>query len=440
MEERLPTASPAPTEQDSATWESWPRFQERCPDSNDFARLVPYSTEAKLAFRHQVQRMLQDESFPDFSKPFIYWEFAAPEISQVEDTEPSSIGEEDIAGGEPSIHTPNQPNLPEVTGFYRLNMTDPSPAQPCGIGWHAGTGRARQEVHFILAYKGREPRLHGKHVRIQRLLETGTLLAISMGRRFSVDGFLLERKPPGSNQDIGDYQRILSDNSNLAVGSLVYQVKLLKVDEDVEMEQMQQAWQSSSRTDEAQFWLPPTESDGTNLIVLDQYMIHPAFATGSYGEVHYAIHRVSGKKFVVKRQTASGPDAVSAVKNEVDMLRACVHPNICKIEDFYEPRVTYGAIPPKSTVSHTFLVLSPAAMYTLKHSWTLRDGPRISLRNQYMQWSLCFSASFWIRSPRRLYIFMSKVSCTATSNLKTSASSTIPLTVSNDTSVSACSC
>lgn len=305
--------SQVPTEVDSATWEHWPRAP-----TDDFARLIPDNQPARNAFRNLVQGLARGDIdqtvIPAYSIPYIHWEFAADHVtvsSSESETEPPSDASFGIS---PPGRTSDADMLP-ITGFYRFNSIKPTP-QNHKIGWIPGLGRRNLNVEFILAPKS-YPRVHSRHLRIV-ISQSGLPMAISDGHPFYVDGNLLRRRtndrtdpdPSPIVQPPDEYQRLLRDGSTLMIGDLLYRLRIC-------------AGRGSSipmlALTDATALLTPTPH------LLDDYMLWPPFARGTYGTIAYAANITTGAKVVIKRITTVDSNTRATVLREVEMLRSNSH-------------------------------------------------------------------------------------------------------------------
>jgi hypothetical protein len=162
--------------------------------NGDFARLVPSSPMARQLFSQVTAQLEKDsDSSTELERSrrahvqrFMHYETTVDEGSDADS----------FVGAPPSPAPAN--TRTEYCGYYRLNMG--IPPGNLSLGWVLGRsaeGRAVDYVDFQLApYDNDDGRLHARHCRLQRQLNTGVLVAISDGRKVMYNLPLAEPSSP----------------------------------------------------------------------------------------------------------------------------------------------------------------------------------------------------------------------------------------------------
>jgi hypothetical protein len=145
--------------------------------SGDFARLIPVSRSARIAFHNLHLAMEENPTKYLWHRKFIYVR------RRLEDLEPE-IDEQSTSDERGRSTGPQEPSSIQ-SGFWRLNMDlHPRNRQ---LGWVLGKGRwnARDkhsssttggDVDILLTANSKEPLLRGRHARLLHSLESHTLL------------------------------------------------------------------------------------------------------------------------------------------------------------------------------------------------------------------------------------------------------------------------
>lgn len=311
---------PSPTDTEVAPVSTWTLF----PDAPvDFARLIPLSDGARFAFREQVRQMLYSDTYPTYTKRFAYYSYTAAELS---DLTSASFSDSDANS---SRQRESRPSLPSVVGFWRLCMLEPAPRS---AGWVGGSARKKGvDVEFILG--NRTDDIHGYHVRLQRNLDTGSLLVISDRHQVFVDGVSLQRNKEDREQPLQDYQVAVGHRAILTVGKLTFLLELqeLSLQEDKrQIEEARRAGAHETTVHTPDFYLTPSQSN--DITKWKGYDIYPAFARGSQGRVSYAVKRATGNVCAVK-EILFDVRGLQCVQNEIRMLQRCEHvrPRSCPL-------------------------------------------------------------------------------------------------------------
>ncbi|KAK0302212.1 hypothetical protein LTR82_017953 [Friedmanniomyces endolithicus] len=352
--------SPTDTEPDRATWEFWPNAP-----PGDFARLVPESEDARLAFQAVVTRMLaepQSEPWP-FASQFIHWEPASHDDSESKarfESTPETGSSIDLEQPTPS-QQPLSSLLP-YTGYYRLNMLDPHPR----TNWVLGAGRKNKNVEFILTTLDRKAldRISGRHARLERSLDSGTVIVVTDNRPVTVDGYHLSRRGEKGEQPV-THQRAAGSKSSITLGRLVYHLQIVDLSPEVDMARAKAAAEAlGSSGPLPSFFLTPTPSmTGT---LMGEYRVFEPFAAGSGGTVQYVTHTVSGKAYALKRMKQQFDSDRRAIRNEIDLLRSVSHPHACRFVEEFTQQFERPDIRKTDGFAEVCFVLEPPARHSLK--------------------------------------------------------------------------
>jgi hypothetical protein len=151
--------------------------------NGDFARLVPQSPAARRAFSQVAQRLKAEPDRWGHVRRFIHCE--ATDVAESA-TDNSSAAESHTDGSTAAqiTQSPRDDSVREYCGYYRLNMTIPPSNQ--GLGWVLGSSRPDKPDDFVdllLCLPKNNHRLHSRHCRLRRILDTGVLLAVSDSRK-----------------------------------------------------------------------------------------------------------------------------------------------------------------------------------------------------------------------------------------------------------------
>ena len=290
---------------EECTWRNWPYT----PQTNDFARLIPANRKAQHAFRRVVNRVRGHEDFPEYSKRFMYYDFTSLAEDISTDESPSDTG---------SVSPLPQPDLPSVTGFYRLNMRDLK-----GPGYIMGRQPQKSKLKVELILGRREDGIRSYHGRLYRDLDNGALLVISDRHQIFADGISLKRDHKDPDQPLREYQLAVGSETFLTLGDLSYRLQLLPLGPDEAQKQIALArlhrGDASSQVD---FNLSALSTPDVH--IWRDYELHPPFAKGAQGSVAYGRHRHTGNVYAVKIIQFQ-QSRIQDVRNEINLLQRYTH-------------------------------------------------------------------------------------------------------------------
>ena len=304
---------------DKATWDYWP-----LASTGDFARLIPVSPDARLAFQAAVERMLANSNkapWP-YSTPFIHYECTDLDTAERRDILESSP-EPEVPSGSGRLQPTSVQR--EWTGYYRLNMRDPKP-ENIAEGWVMGAGRKDKNVEFILTTPERksEDKTFGRHARLRRSLDSGAVIVTTDSHPILVDGYELSRRRiPG--EDPVAYQRVAGSNSVIMLGRLTYRLQMQELRPEIDRAQLDEARRSLGYVSGSgpSFFLTPTPAMPGN--VVGDYLVFEPFASGSMGTVHFVTHLATGFPYALKKIKNRGQHDHDEIQNEVKLLRKIKH-------------------------------------------------------------------------------------------------------------------
>ncbi|GME35964.1 hypothetical protein GTA08_BOTSDO09243 [Neofusicoccum parvum] len=283
----------------------------------DFARLVPSSPLARLAFSRLVQKLHDDPQAAPHSRRFIHYEASIGPGSDTESSDVSSTG-----GGGGSARGDIR-----WVGYWRLNLDIPPAHQP--LRWVVGSSRkgktARDDDVDILLTP--EPGAHGiagRHFRLTLNPETAVLLVAADTHSVTINATI----------KLKSTQQALVSDSGITVRDLAYKLQLTDLDRHAHMAR-------------------------------GGYDIYASQAGGTFGTVSYGVNLSTGGSVAVKRVRRTAK-TLSIVENEIRILQRLRHPNICSLENVHYPS---GIRSPQSfkpgECDDVFLFIRPVADSTL---------------------------------------------------------------------------
>ncbi|EPE30600.1 Protein kinase-like (PK-like) [Glarea lozoyensis ATCC 20868] len=299
----------------STTRPNSPQYQgvpdQRLHTTRDFAKLVPKSRAAHLAFHRVVLAFEKEPVKYEWHRRFIHVHDAQSIL------EPDTDGH---SSGDSASSRESSPTLPMqiYTGFYRLNLNiRPLSRQ---YGWVLGCGRwAKKFVEHggvdLILDPNHNPAVGGRHCRVNHILDSNALLIIA-NKRVRVGGTTLDpAQIQISSRALGEMV------TEIELGDLQYSLEFTDIDQDIYRAQLQTLRAS---LDYEGFKPPetidPTPSE-TDYIIMGKYIVRTSFAKGAFGFVCAAIDQRDGTPVAVKKIIATTSRSHGKVIQEVKTLR-----------------------------------------------------------------------------------------------------------------------
>jgi hypothetical protein len=283
----------------------------RTSTTRDFARLVPSSRAAHLAF-HRV--VLAFESEPDkylWHRRFIHVNDFQTLLEAVTDAHSSEDG---LASRD---STPTPP-VTIYTGFYRLNL-DVGPLKR-QFGWIIGQGRWGGNIAEgggvdLILDPNHNPAVGTSHCRLIHVLDSNALLIVA-NKRLRVGATTLDPA------QIQVRSRTLGEiTTDIAFGDLEYSLEFTNIDQNVYRKQLNdlrtsleyEGFRPSDTID-------PTRSE-TDYTIMGKYIVRSSFAKGAFGFVCVALDNRDGSSVAVKKIIATNASSHGKVIQEVKTLK-----------------------------------------------------------------------------------------------------------------------
>lgn len=274
-------------------------------DANgDFARLIPTSRAARLAFHRMVLSLNQS---PDKYR----WQQRLIHVRE-------GLGALDIELDEHSTGDETQlPSEPLMvhTGFWRLSLD--LRAANRQLGWVIGRGRwgGRAVDSYgsvdILLTTDRDVQLHSRHARLMHVLESNAFIIVA-DKRLRVEGGYLE---PTLIATFGQKE------TTIAFGNLEYSLVFTNLDQTVYRRQLAELSSALQYTGyRPADYNDPTPTD-TDYSIKDKYIVRSSFAVGSSCFVCAAIDKTSGASVAVKKIIALSQTDRIRVAREVRAMQ-----------------------------------------------------------------------------------------------------------------------
>lgn len=269
----------------------------------DFARLVPTSPLARLAFSNLVQKLRDDPQSAPNARRFIHYEEAVSPGSDTELSDTSSSGGRGSSRGDI-----------RWVGYWRLNL-DIAPAHP-RLGWVLGSSRKKKtgkddDVDLLLTSAPGAHHVAGRHFRFALHPETAVLLAVADAHSVTVNSTPLKHA-----------QQALVSDAGIWVEDLCYKLHFTDLDRDAHVARVLQLFSASSATPVAASSLTPTPLSAPYR--QGGYDIYPAKAGGTYCTVSYGINTSTGDSVAVKRIRRTAKN-FGVIENEIEILQLLRH-------------------------------------------------------------------------------------------------------------------
>ena len=290
----------------------------------DFARLMPRSKEAKLAFNELYLAMKKDESLTDWHRRFIHYR-SLPE--PLEEREASYSSMSDFSAGTPGNE--DSVCIPVHLGFWRLNMQ--LPPHILNAGWSVGKGRwsktsdARGCVDILLTNDKSEKSIRGIHFRFVHNLASRRLILVA-NQSLKLNGQHIAREE----------KRVLPEgDSHIALGAFEYLFTWVPIDSISYRNQLDDLAAQVSYSGElpSQYISPTPQLDEIKL--QNKYYLTPSFAVGSSCTMYAGVDN-EGRPYAVKKMVERYPsnDNRNHASAEVKILQALHHPRISRLIEF----------------------------------------------------------------------------------------------------------
>ena len=280
--------------------------------SGDFARLIPISRSARIAFHNLYLAM---EGSPErylWHRKFVYIRHKLEELET--ELEEQSTSDELARSPEPQ-----RPSLLH-SGFWRLNM-DLHPANR-QLGWVIGKGRWNTRdsysssvtgggVDILLTANIKEPLLRGRHARLLHSLESHTFMVIA-DKKLRVG-----EKHLNSTNVAAFGQR----KTFIAFGDLEYELSFTNIDQSLYRSQLDQLAQLLNyQGHRPGLFVDPTPAE-TDYMIMNKYFIRSSFTQGSTCWMCAAVDKDTGASVAVKKIIAVSSSTLRHARREIDAMK-----------------------------------------------------------------------------------------------------------------------
>jgi hypothetical protein len=280
--------------------------------SGDFARLIPISRSARIAFHHLYLAIEQSPEKYLWHRKFVYVRRNLEELE-------SEIDEQSTS--DELVRSPRPQDPPLVhSGFWRLNM-DVHPANR-QLGWVLGKGRWNTRdsysssvtgggVDILLTANTKEPLLRGRHARLLHSLESHTLLLIA-DKKLRVGEKHLN---PTNVAAFGLRKTII------AFGDLEYELSFTSIDQPLYRAQLDQLAQFLDyQGHRPGLFVDPTPAE-TDYMIMNKYFIRSSFTQGSTCWMCAAVDKDTGASVAVKKIVAVSSSTLRHARREIEAMK-----------------------------------------------------------------------------------------------------------------------
>lgn len=281
--------------------------------SGDFARLVPISRSARLAFHTMYLAMEESPAKYFWHRKFVYVRDGQEELEvEIDDQSMSD---------EPGQSSRPQPPTLLHSGFWRLNM-DLHPAHR-RLGWVIGKGRWNTRdghsscsvtaggVDILLTADTKEPFLRARHARLLHSLESDTFMVIA-DKKLRVGEKHLQ---PTNIAAFGQRKTII------AFGELEYELAFTNIDQSLYRAQLDQFSQFVDyQGHRPGMFIDPTPAE-TDYLIMNKYFIRSSFTQGSTCWICTAVDQDTGASVAVKKIIAVSTSILRSARREVDAMK-----------------------------------------------------------------------------------------------------------------------
>lgn len=266
----------------------------------DFARLIPDNSSAKVAFSDLAAVI---KATPEVERPWRH-------LIHVNEAQETLETEMEIS----EVESDNEEHRLIWTGHYRFSLTNSLlPQQFSRYGWILGGGRKELKddgVDIMLTLTKAQHRVRGRHARLALNDKSNALLLV-------VDP---QKKVRLNGEPIQNESRVITARrTRLEIGILQYCFEYTGLSHVRYHDQLEKLRNSNvlQGTVHKALEATPTEKQ----IPVDNYIIHPPFAYGSYGVISACVRRTDGAPFAAKR-VARTARSQSEIDFEIAMFRA----------------------------------------------------------------------------------------------------------------------
>ncbi len=274
-----------------ATAANTPASLEINAPQGEFARLIPSSRLARLAFSQVVEKILHDpDEYIHISK-FIRFTKAGEEDGF---SELSDLSE--------GVRAPSPP-FRLWNGHYNLDLKVP-PAKP-QLGWILGSRCASADL--LLASKQGLHNVGGNHLRLSFNRDTGCLMAVADDRSVSICGSF------GTVRLKGD-SRALTEQASLSIGDLQYDFEYQRIEEDTHRQGLEQFMQVELGQMNFELSGDVSSLGSDTDVQLKDYTVKGVFAAGTSAMVAGAIVKATGEYVAVKKLRRARQDDPTIVR------------------------------------------------------------------------------------------------------------------------------
>jgi hypothetical protein len=280
--------------------------------SGDFARLIPISRSARIAFHYLHLAMEESPEKYLWHRKFVYVR------RRLEDLEPE-IDEQSTSDELARSTRPQDPGSVH-SGFWRLNMDlHPGNRQ---LGWVLGKGRWNTRdnysssvtgggVDILLTANIKEPLLRGRHARLLHSLESHILLLIA-DKKLRVGEKHLS---PTNVAAFGQRKTVV------AFGDLEYELSFTNIDQSLYRAQLDQLSQFLNyQGDRPGIFVDPTPAE-TDYMIMNKYFIRSSFTQGSTCWMCAAVDKDTGASVAVKKIIAVSSSSLRHARREIDAMK-----------------------------------------------------------------------------------------------------------------------
>jgi hypothetical protein len=280
--------------------------------SGDFARLIPISRSARLAFHNLCLAMEESPEKYLWHRKFVYVRQRLEELE-------SEIDEQSTSDELVRSPKPHDPALIHG-GFWRLNM-DLHPANR-QLGWVMGKGRWNTRdsysssvtgggVDILLTTNIKEPLLRGRHARLLHSLDSNSFLIVA-DKKLRVGERHLS---PTNVAALGQRKTII------AFGDLEYEFSFTNLDQSLYRAQLDQLAQFLNyQGHRPGLFVDPTPAE-TDYMIMNKYFIRSSFTQGSTCWMCAAVDKDTGASVAVKKIIAISSSTLRHARREIDAMK-----------------------------------------------------------------------------------------------------------------------